>query len=401
MNTFARTIARSVPRTGTQVRWLSAQTALRIQGGANQSFTSPALLGAAVTVGAIAAATTFGADHSNATNPAQNLELPTPFGKYFLLSEAESGAATASVISKLGTNAAFVFVKPHAVNPKVIALVKEKFAACGIKVTGEGTFDAATIDKNGYIDNHYGAIANKAVQVTPDTLNVPPKGKADFEKMFGVKWDDVIAQGKVYNAKDACEKLGIDGMGLDKEWSKLKRGTNLVKFGGGFYAGKVGDIWVMNGFYMSMRSDYCTPPASIAWMTVEWPAGALSWEDFRGEVLGATNPSEAPVGSVRRTILDDYKKLGLKDKPDTGNNGVHASASPFEALAERMNWTGANMEDDIFGSAMLAAGIPASVIGAWTKDPQVEYEGKKASLFDLLEDMNASDCLAKAIKFPK
>ena len=311
----------------------------------------------------------------------------------------------------VATNAAFVFVKPHAVNPKVIALVKSKFAAKGITVTGEGSFDAATIDKNGYIDNHCesllplplsllppplplrrmhflrrprhshvcacvclptdGAIANKAVQVTPDTLNVPAKGKEKFEKMFGEKWDDVIAAGKVFNAKDACVKLGIDGMGLDKEWGKLKRDVNLIKFGGGFYAGKVGDIWVMNGFYMSMRSDYCTPPASISWMTVQWPAGSLSWEDFRGEVLGATNPAEAPVGSVRRTILDDYKKLGLSSKPDTGNNGVHASASPFEALAERINWTGAKIEDDIYGSAMLAAGIPASTITAWTKDPLV------------------------------
>jgi hypothetical protein len=30
--------------------------------------------------------------------------------------------------------------------------------------------------------------------------------------------------------------------------------------------------------------------------------------------------------------------LGLQYCPNVGDNGVHASASPFEALAERMNW---------------------------------------------------------------
>lgn len=54
-----------------------------------------------------------------------------------------------------------------------------------------------------------------------------------------------------------------------------------------------------------------------------------------------------------------------------GDNGVHASASPFEALAERMNWVGAKLEEDAFGAAMIKAGIPVDTIMAWTKDPQV------------------------------
>ena len=79
-----------------------------------------------------------------------------------------------------------------------------------------------------------------------------------------------------------------------------------------------------------------------------------------------------------------------------GDNGVHASASPFEALAERLNWMGAKLEDDAFGQAMISAGIPKDTIMAWTKDPQVPFDGKKASLFDLLEDLDYDDCLAKA-----
>lgn len=100
------------------------------------------------------------------------------------------------------------------------------------------------------IDTHYGAIASKAVKLQPSELNVPDKGKAGFEKMFGESWDSAIAAGKVYNAKDGAAKLGLDSDGLNKKWSKLSRGKDLIKFGGGFYCGKVGDIYVMNGFYM-------------------------------------------------------------------------------------------------------------------------------------------------------
>jgi hypothetical protein len=107
---------------------------------------------------------------------------------------------------------------------------------------------AETIDKNMHIDTHYGAIASKAVKLKPKELNVPDKGKADFAAMFGESWESAVAAGKVYNAMDGAAKLGVDGSGLNEKWSKLKSGTNLIKFGGGFYCGKVDGIYIMNGF---------------------------------------------------------------------------------------------------------------------------------------------------------
>ena len=40
-----------------------------------------------------------------------------------------------------------MFIKPHACNEKVQDLVKEHFKRHGIRVTGEGTLDAKTIDE--------------------------------------------------------------------------------------------------------------------------------------------------------------------------------------------------------------------------------------------------------------
>ena len=308
------------------------------------------------------------------------------------------------------TNSAFVFIKPHACKGtpgKVESLVEDKLKEAGIRITGKGEMLAETIDKNMHIDTHYGAIASKAVKLKPSELVVPEKGQKQFEEMFGEKWSDALKAGKVYNAKDAAEKLGVDAAGLNDMWSKLKRGSTLLKFGGGFYVGKVADdMYVMNGFYMQMRAAYTNPGEKIQWYTVSWPADSLSWADFRGEVLGATDPSAAPVGSIRRTILDQYKQLGLKSKPNTGDNGVHASASPFEAMAERNNWLAVPIEKDAFGKGLLAKKIPKATIEEWAGDSQVSVAGETApgktmSVFDTLEDLDADDILEKVSKISK
>ena len=155
------------------------------------------------------------------------------------------------------TNSAFVFLKPHACKGhpgKVEAILEDTLAANGIRITQKGEMLAEEIDAKMYIDNHYGAIASKAVKLQPKELNVPEKGKTQFEQMFGESWDSALAANKVYNAKDGAAKLGLDSEGLNQKWSSLTRGKDLIKFGGGFYCGKVGDIYVMNGFYMSMRA---------------------------------------------------------------------------------------------------------------------------------------------------
>jgi len=153
--------------------------------------------------------------------------------------------------------------------------------------------------------------------------------------------------------------------------------------------------FLLNGFYAGMRNKFCAQDARIHWYDVEWDTKANSWEDFRGAVLGATDPATAAPGALRRIVFDTWESLGLKSEPNVGDNGVHASASPFEALAERMNWLGASVADDSFGQALLAAGIPEATIVAWTKDPQVELKnGGTGSLFDQVEDQSFSECVA-------
>jgi len=295
------------------------------------------------------------------------------------------------------TSGAFVFIKPHAVTDEVKKLVKETLGAQGIEVVSEGSIPAEVIDKNMLIDKHYGAIAAKAVKQKPDELTVQPKAKEAFAKKFGLQWEDALKSGIVYNALDGAKKLGI---GTDELGAKFTAAEKL-KFGGGFYCGKVGDIFIINGFYLSMRGKFTAPGTEIYYFETQWPASKLVWEDFRGKVLGGTDPQKADPTSLRHAVFQNWQKLGLKSEPNTSDNGVHASASPFEALAERNNWLGVPLETDFFGRAMLASGVPYGMMQAWTDDPAVQFEGKKQSLFDLLEDLDGRACLKKSTAIAK
>lgn len=125
----------------------------------------------------------------------------------------------------------------------------------------------------------------------PSALPVP----ADkFKEAFGIEWDAALKDGVVFNAIDACKYLGVDATGLEAMWRKAK----LKKFGGGFYCGELEPkipgkhpkIYVFNGFFMSMRSSFVTPGTSIHYYVVDFDPASLSWADFRGKVLGPTNP---------------------------------------------------------------------------------------------------------------
>jgi nucleoside diphosphate kinase len=298
-------------------------------------------------------------------------------------------------------NSAFVFLKPAAVTDKMKEMVQKTFEEKSIKVVKEGSIAAADIDKKQLIDKHYYAIASKATLLTPDKLAVP----ADkFKAQFGLEWDDVLKDEKALNAKQACEKFGIEADELDKMWGACKKAGNLVKLGGGFYCGKLekegtGTYYVFNGFFMTMRSGFVKEGAEIYYYVVEWDVKDLPWADFRGKVLGPTDPADAPKDSLRGGAYADWENLGLAAQPNTGENCVHASASPFEGLAERMNWLGYKADRDGFGKELLNAGVRQKTIKDWCLDPAVTYGDKLSpttkSIWDTLEDMDSPECAKK------
>lgn len=207
----------------------------------------------------------------------------------------ESGSCTLK-------NSAFVFVKPHANTEATQKMVREKLLEKGIEILSESDIDGKTIDEKKLIDQHYYAIASKATILGADKIPVPEE---KFEETFGEKWTEVLKEGRAANAMQACEKFGCTAEELDAAWQKAK----VVKFGGGFYCGLVSvkdqtPLYVFNAFFMVMRSKF-VGDVSIHCYEVQWEPKKLSWESFRGELLGPTDPAECPAGSIRKAILDE------------------------------------------------------------------------------------------------
>lgn len=321
------------------------------------------------------------------------LTAATAFALYLYTSNNKTTTTMSSADAE-ETNCAYVFIKPHANNAKTQELVTTTLLSKGIKIVQEGEFTGEQIDAGMHIDQHYYAIASKATLLAPAQIPVP----ADkFQDKFGLSWETALADGLVFNALDACKELGVDAEGLDKIWN----GADKVKLGGGFYCGLIEHegkkLYTFNAFFMTMRAKFVAPGTSIHYYVVEFNPKDLSWADFRGKVLGPTDPKEAPEGALRGLMYKNWAELGLAYEPNTGDNCVHASASPFEGLAERLNWLKVEPENDIFGAQCLAAGIPAATLKEWSVDPQV----KGKSIFDQLEDKDVADCLAKMVELSK
>jgi nucleoside diphosphate kinase len=317
-----------------------------------------------------------------------------------LSDEAKAKLRTALDGGAAKTQSAFVFIKPHANFDAVKKLVQDKFAAVGIKILSDGRIDGPTIDSKKYIDQHYYAIASKATLMAPKELNVPTE---TFKEFFGEEWATVLTEERALNAIELQKKTGWDSATLDAKWDATNDGKRK-KFGGGFYCGAVEveegkpPVYTFNAFFMSMRGKFTSADAAVHYFVVEFDPAKLSWADFRGKVLGPTNPADAPADSLRGQLYANWEALGLKSQPNTGDNGVHASASPFEGFAERTNWLGSAITEDVFGKVLLAEGIPEATLKAWSVDPQVVLpggDGKKGSLFDQVEDTDLDECLAK------
>ena len=157
-------------------------------------------------------------------------------------------------------NSAFVFVKPHAVTPPTIELVKSKLEGAGLTILSEGDISSEDIDQKKLVDQHYYAIASKATITPPAELAVPDD---KFTEFFGESWADVLSQGRAYTAIDACKELGLSGSEMDEAWGAAKGAGKIIKLGGGFYAGQLakGDssIYTFNAFFMALRAQFTAP----------------------------------------------------------------------------------------------------------------------------------------------
>eukprot|EP00760_Papus_ankaliazontas_P033577 PhM_4_TR645/c0_g1_i3/m.18729 len=301
-------------------------------------------------------------------------------------------------VSASATNYALVFIKPHAAEAEPVKqTVLKMLADAKIRAVKEGVATHDVIDAERLIDKHYASIARNALDTNPADLQISDKAQDAFAAKFGVAWSEAISSGRVLNAKAGMARVGGDISGLDFEANWRKAGP--VKLGPGLYVSQLDgdDVFVVNGFYPAAREKFTRPGARVVWFVVSWSEADLTWEAFRGKVIGATDPTKAPADSIRGVVYHQWRALGLDAQPDMGNNTVHASAGPLEGLTERVVWTGADIASDVFGAACLSSSLHVEHIKELMSNPSVpdptKPPGAMTPVFDVLEDKQTTECL--------
>ena len=309
-------------------------------------------------------------------------------------------------------NSAFIFVKPHACNDIVKDHLLQKLTAAGMMVRHEIDISGRHMDT--IIDQHYYAISQKAVTLTPSKLqNVPTN---NFYKFFGETWAGALANNTLLNAKEASEKLELTAEELYQIWKQAESAGKICKMGGGFYVGMLiasddKTYYVVNGFYLRLKEQFTSPSSMVHGVEVEWDPADMSWKEFRQNFLGCTDPKKAAPNSLRRDLYDRFQEFCLSQEPNVSDNCVHASASPLEALSEKHNWLGGasaqstsltasgtkwTIRRDPFGRALISQGLTEHLLTQeFFLDPVVTLPGgtQKMSLFDAVEDTNTQECL--------
>jgi len=309
-----------------------------------------------------------------------------------MLAILSTSAAAAALLGAAPRNSALVFLKPHAANDACEKFVRSQLESAGVEILQSGVRAGGEIAELKLIDQHYGSLARLAMATEPSDIALSPAARTAFAEAYGCEWEEALPS-MLRNDK-ALERLGVDGSTLEGMW----RGGVQVKLAPGTYVSRLagGDtpLYTVNGFYPAMRQAFVEPDAAVRFMVCEFDEDALSWEAFRQQTIGATNPANAATGSLRAELLSRWQELGLSEAPTQGLNGVHASAGPLEGLKERCVWAGVTIEADAFGSSLLEAGLARSTLDEWLEDnPVVTLGGETDKVFDLTEEKGAASVL--------
>lgn len=293
----------------------------------------------------------------------------------------------------------FIFLKPHANTDAVKEFVKTHLLKAEFEIIEQDPIHEHPRELQAKLEKHYSTMHRHALTLAPEKILLQPAALEAFQACFQKSWKEVLSEGGVLNAAESLERLDLSPVELKKHWELLEMGRDKVKLRSGVYAGRIHGRVVVNGFYIEMwakmTEQLASSKRSIAWFDIRW-TNQKCWRDFRTAVVGDTLPASARHGSLRRRIYEAWKELGLPAQPSLGENALHASASPFEAMVDRHNWMGTEFEKDDFGEQLLREGIVESVLRRWSCDPIVNYGGRQTSIFDLFENLDHTACLERA-----
>ena len=307
-----------------------------------------------------------------------------------------SKSTHASAGPECSLNRSLLYVKPHANKREMCDFIRQYLVNKKCKVLNEGSISSANLRES--FEVQYSDLSKKAIVLEPHECPLSSESMMEFEKKFKIAWSVAVRKKLVQSSRGSCELLDIPPSTLSEAWMECVSNGKMVKLGRGFYCGLIDTIpnkpplFCINGFFMAMRAEYLADNASVHYFLVEWDNAAMSWSDFRKNVIGGTNPSLARPESLRSLMNARWEDLGLARPLDMMRNGLHASASAFEALVERATWLQMSAESDALGAELIDLGLTSEGMMDWVAN--VSVKGKP--VFDHMDDKGRRECVETA-----
>lgn len=295
-------------------------------------------------------------------------------------------------------NEGLFFIKPYAVTEGVKDFVRDYLTKHSFRILGEGSIPAEVIAEKNLIDQHYYSLSTKAMVLKPKDLHVVDK--KPIQDMYGVAWEDMLDEGKVFNAVDACVKLGVRDDTLESEWVKARIANKVLRLGVGFHLAPIemegkDPIYVINGFYMTMKKRFLIPGTCMYYFNLKWAPSRRTFSNVHQTLLGPSASRELVLGSLREKVCEQWEELGIKAlglAPEFSPeyDVFHFPNSSFQAFAEQVVWLDTRFEDNPFVQKALTYPIPVDILKAYCLNPVIHVGDRKyAYVFDefFLKDM--------------
>ena len=295
-------------------------------------------------------------------------------------------------------NHCVVFLKPEVLAihngvrvEAVLELVLSSLRAHAVKTGAVRVLNGPYLGRHRIMEAHYGVI-NRVSRLGEAALSQPTKKKLIAECQ-GV-------QLRILGAHQFLEEFpDVSPLALNIIADTL--GTKKVASGKYFTLVDVSGerIVVLNPFHPYQVLHF-TPPGRTIVVFECWTN--TGWNVMRQQMTGATDPSRAAVGSIRRTLLYGKSELGLRDVR-TATNGVHCSAGPLEAMVEycrffsdHANKANIKVGETPFGHALGRYGLSEKEIVKLAKNPLLGKGEDATYAFNLTEEKN-SDAAAELL----
>ena len=292
-------------------------------------------------------------------------------------------------------NEAVFFLKPELAIPAKVnfsalsEIIVGAFDRFDVEVMAAKVMSGKFLEEHDIMARHYGAI-NLVSRLGIEALT--SAARDELERCFP---SNGFGEHQILGGHQVIEwaEGRVDAAGLERMWEKTPGQQRLAP---GVYANRFSlfdqDIVILNGFHPHQLHYFTGDGKAIAVMVVRTPS---SWKSLRNQLIGATDPNKAEVGSIRRLLLENASKIGV-DSISKGKNGVHLSAGPLEAFFEIERFFDGTDEFLLHSNLVAAAdqaALSKEILQGLSGNPSGLFGGGEQSVFDVTEELDMQDVI--------